>query len=178
MTPIRIRTFAALTAALALAACGGDKPEDDTPNTAAMDSAMAVWKRRQALADSVVAAAPTEKQVVQELGESRYDEAEGDLKEAMLRESEKTRDCYTNARQNLDANLTAVLYVVGNFGAAGWDVIRVEKWNTSSEAGNAVITCINSRAKNEWKLPTKDVKPGAHIVKLVYTPPDSSRGGR
>ena len=82
---------------------------------------------------------------------------EGDLKDAMLKESEKTRDCYTNARRDIDANLSAVLYVVGNFGLAGWDVIRVEKWNTTSAAGNTVISCINTRAKTEWKLPTKGI---------------------
>jgi hypothetical protein len=94
----------------------------------------------------------------------------------MLRESEKTRDCYTKTRRDLDANLSAVLYVVANLGAAGWDVIRVEKWNASSAAGSALITCINARAKNEWKLPIKGMKPGAHILKLEYTPPDSSKG--
>ena len=69
-----------------------------------------------------------------------------------------------------DRGLTAVLYVIVDFGAAGWDLVRVEKWSYSSQAGGAVITCINARAKTEWKLPTKGVKPGAHLVKLVYAP--------
>jgi hypothetical protein len=169
-------TFAAFAALVATAACNTDKPEDNTTNSAAMDSSVALWKRRQALADSVVTAAPTTKEVIDQLGGNMYREADGDLKDAMMKESEKTRDCYTNALRDLDANLTAVLYVVGNFGMAGWDIIRVEKWNNSSVAGNAVVSCINARAKTEWKLPVKDVKPGAHVVKLVYTPPDSTRG--
>ena len=163
-----------MTAVIATAACD-KKPDENTGNTAAMDSSIALFKRRQATADSLVQAAPSEKEVVEQLGGKMYSEAEGELKEALLRESEKTRDCYTNARRDLDANLSAVLYVVANFGAAGWDAIRVEKWNTSSAAGNAIIGCINARAKTDWKLPLKDVKPGAHIVKLVYTPPDSSK---
>ena len=169
-------TFAALIAVTATAACGGDKkPDDNLGDSAAMDSTIAQMKRRQALADSVVKAAPSTKEVVDQLGGKMYDEAEGELKDAMLKESEKTRDCYNNVRRDLDANLTAVLYVVANFGAAGWDIIRVEKWNNSSDAGNAVISCINQRARSEWKLPTTGVKPGAHVVKLVYTPPDSTK---
>jgi hypothetical protein len=176
MNSRRYITFAALVAAAATAACNKDKPEDTPGSSAAMDSTIAQMKRRQALADSVVKAAPSTKEVVDQLGGNKYEEADGELKDAMLKESEKTRDCYTNVRRDIDANLTAVLYVVGNFGAAGWDIIRVEKWNNSSEAGNAVVSCINQRAKAEWKLPVKGVKPGAHVVKLVYTPPDSSKG--
>jgi hypothetical protein len=174
----RIITSAAVAAIIATGACNSDKPEDTPGNTAAMDSSIALWKRRQATADSVVGAAPSTKEVVDQLGGKLYSEAEGDVKDAMMKESEKTRDCYTNVRRDIDPNLTAVLYVVGNFGLAGWDVIRVERWSLSSEAGNAVIACINQRAKAEWKLPTKDVKPGAHILKLVYTPPDSSKVGK
>jgi hypothetical protein len=173
--PSSVRIAAAF-AVLVAAACSSDQPDDNTTlDAASMDSAMVMWKARQRSADSLLSAAPTESAVVQQLGPSVYKEAQPEVREAVLRESEKTRDCYANARRDLDPNLSAVLYILANFGAAGWDLVRVEKWNFTSPAGGAVVACINSRAKAEWKLPMTGVRPGAHIVKLVYTPPDSSR---
>ena len=174
------RTFsypAALAfAALTFAACGGSDKPGNTVNadSATMADAAELWKARKTKADSVIKTAPQMSAVVKELGAARYDEADAALTAAVLKESEKTRDCYTNALKDYDPDLTAVLYMLVNFGGAGWDLVRVEKWTYSSQSGGAVVSCINSRAKTEWKLPTKGVKPGAQLVKLVYTP-DSAR---
>jgi hypothetical protein len=174
MIPIRTLSYPAALAlaALTITACGGsDKPSKGVDaDSATMAASAEVWKARKAQADSVIRSAPQMVAVVKELGASRYDEADAALTAAVLRESEKTRDCYTKAAKEYDPGLTAVLYVLVNFGAAGWDLVRVEKWIYSSPAGGAVITCINLRAKTEWKLPTKGIKPGAHLVKLVYSP--------
>jgi hypothetical protein len=176
---MRLQSFARIAASfavLAAAACSSDKPDDTTTlGGASMDTAMAEWKARQRSADSLISAAPSERAIVEQLGASVYKEAQPEVREAVLRESEKTRDCYTNARRDLDPNLSTVLYILANFGAAGWDLVRVEKSNFTSDAGLAVNACINSRAKTEWKLPMRGVRPGAHIVKIVYTPPDSSK---
>jgi hypothetical protein len=178
---ISIRTFSHPTAlalaALTFAACGGgDKPANKVDaDSAAKVVAAEAWKARKATSDSVVRTAPQMSAVVKELGSQRYDEADAALTAAVLRESEKTRDCYTKALKELDPGLTAVLYMLVNFGAAGWDLVRVEKWTYSSQAGGALITCINARAKSEWKLPTKGIKPGAHLVKLVYAPSDTAQ---
>jgi hypothetical protein len=66
------------------------------------------------------------------------------------------------------------VYILARLGAAGYDIVRAENWSfTSSAAGNMVVTCLNLRTK-DWKLPTKGVKPGAHLVKVVYSPADSA----
>jgi hypothetical protein len=176
--PIHIRALraAALLAALAVGAastaCGGDESETPAaePDSASMAALLEAHKSRQALADSVISTAPEMAAVVEKLGASRYAVADSALAAAVRREAEKTRDCYTNARRDHDPNLTAVLDVLVNFGGAGWDLMRVEIWTYSSAAGGAVVTCINSRARAEWKLPTTGIRPGAHLVRIVYRP--------
>jgi hypothetical protein len=164
-----------LTLCLAVVACGGDTPvpEDDPADAAAMAAALEAHKAQKLIADSVVEAAPDMSQVVEALGGTRYQPADSALSALVVTEAAKTRDCYTKALAEHDPNLTAVLYVLVNFGAAGWDLMRVERWSYSSPAGGAVVTCINSRAKNEWQLPTRGIKPGAYLVRLVYRPDDN-----
>lgn len=168
----------ALVAILAGTACNSrdnPTPEDQTANKS-LDSAMKVWRARREAADSLLKAAPPVQDVVKQLGGKLYDVAEPDIEAAVIRESAKTADCYAQTRRDLDPDLSIVLYVLVNYGAAGWDLVRVERWNATSQNGGAVVSCINSRAKAEWKLPTGNVKPGAHLVKITYTPPDSSKG--
>ena len=172
------RSAACSLAALALAACGGDTTKTAVPADSGMAVSAELWKSRQKLADSVVRAAPAVSAVVKELGASRYDEADAELTAIVLKESEKTRDCYTKALVNVDPSLSMVLYVLVNFGAAGWDLVRIEKWNLSSPNGGVVVSCINARAKSEWKLPIHGMKPGAHLVKLVYRPDSTQKGAK
>ncbi len=159
-------------------ACEKDEPKPPATATDSviMASDAAAWQARKTMSDSVIKHAPDLSQIREKLGATRYDEADAALTAAVLKEAEKTRDCYVNAWTQYDPSLTVVLYVLVNFGGAGWDLIRVEQNSLSSPAGGAVVSCINARAKDTWKLPTKGVKPGAHLVKLVYTP-DSARNG-
>ena len=172
---ISIRAFhtpaALVFAALALTACGSDKSNKAVnADSTTMADAAQTWKLRKSKADSVLKTAPKMSEVVKELGSARYDEADATLTAAVLKEAEKTRDCYTNVLRDNDPGLAAVFYVLVNFGGAGWDIVRIEKWSYTSVWGGAVYSCINLRAPKEWKLPTKGVKYGAHLVKLVYTP--------
>ncbi|HYV96699.1 MAG TPA: hypothetical protein VE967_04500 [Gemmatimonadaceae bacterium] len=179
MNSIRTSFTAVVLIAAALVACQGDDKKATAAAAAADDSLMAASSakalaNRRRIADSVVHAAPETRSVAQQLGAERYDEADADLTAAVMRESAKTRDCYTNTVRDMDPDLTVVLYVLVNFGAAGWDLVRVEKSTQSSPAGGTVVACLNYRAKKEWNLPTKNIRAGAHLVKIVYTP-DSAK---
>jgi hypothetical protein len=162
-----------LLAAAALAACTGrEKPAYTDDHDSTTMSAEA-FQARKAFIDSVVNHAPKMESIVKELS-PKYDQADSALALAVRREAEKTRDCYTQVGFSYDPTLTGVAYVVVHFGAVGWDLIRVERAQWSSPAGNAVAACINNRAKTEWKLPMTGVKPGAHLVQLTFRP-DSVR---
>lgn len=173
----RILLTSLLVGTFAVTACtGGDKPQEQS-DSHVMDSVSAVWRARKVSADSLVRAAPEVAEVVKDLGAKLYDVAEPDIESAVKKESEKTSDCYTRVRREVDPGLAVVLYVLVNYGAAGWDLKRVERWNGTSDAVNMVVTCINGRAPNEWKLPEgPKVKSGAHLVRISYTPADSAKG--
>jgi hypothetical protein len=171
MTSFRTLNIAAMASiALALTACTG---KTDKPDTAASDSAVAVsaetWAQHRRTADSIMKAAPEMAAVMKDLG-ARYDQSDATLETAVREEMKKTRDCYTNALRQYDGNLSMVFYMLTNFGGAGWDLVRVERSTNSSNAAGAVMTCLNLRAKAEWKLPVKGIKPGAHLTKFVFTP--------
>jgi hypothetical protein len=180
MNVLRPKHLLPMAAALFLVtACkGADKPAETTPeDSVSMAAQAAAWKAGRIRADSLFRAAPEMADVVKKLGASRYDVADDSLAAIARRESAKTRDCYTKIVKEIDPTLSLVTYMLLNYGAAGWDLVRVEQSQQTSPAGGAVIACINSRAKTEWKLPTKGVKPGAHLVRIDYAP-DTARSGR
>lgn len=167
-------------AAGALAGCGGDtrKAASAADSASAMDAASAEWQaKRSKVVDSIFRAAPTVAQVARQKG-SMYDVADAALTAAVVREAEKTRYCYTNALRDYDPGLAGVVEVLVNFGAAGWDIVRVEHSSWTSVAGGAAESCINAHAKTEWKLPTKGVKPGAHLVQLKFRPDSAGAKGK
>jgi hypothetical protein len=157
--------------ALSTACTGGDTSDTDDapPDSAAMAAAAEQFRRQKANIDSVVTNAKPIAAVARELG-SMYTVADDSLAAIVRRESMKTYDCYTKALADLDPNLAGTANVLVNFGAAGWDLVRVEKWEFSGPAGGAVVSCINARAKAEWQLPQRGVKAGAHLVQLTFVP--------
>lgn len=170
----RIRVYAGLVACtIVLAACSSDQAQkaeaSRVADSIAMFAANAQWNLKKKAWDSVSRIAPTASQVAKEKG-SMYDVADAALTAAVLKEAEKTRDCYTKAARDYDRNLAGVIDVLVNLGGAGWDIVRVEHSTWSSAAGGAAETCIDARAKAEWKLPTKGVKPGAHLVHMTFRP--------
>jgi hypothetical protein len=173
MTTSRSVARLSLIALFALpVACTGDSSDADgsPPDSTAMAAAAERFRQQKANIDSVVTnAKPPVAVVAQELG-SIYRVADDSLASVVRRESRKTYDCYTKALAELDPTLAGTANVLVNFGAAGWDLVRVEKWEFSSPAGGAVVSCINARAKAEWSLPQRGVKPGAHLVQLTFVP--------
>jgi hypothetical protein len=161
-------------------ACTGDNAGDAVSDAAAeaqAAEALAAWKEGQRVADSLFAAAPTV-QDVQKMKGDVYDVADDSLATLVRREAEKTRTCYTNALRDHDPNLSGTVYMLVNFGAAGWDLVRAEHSVWSSPVGRAVDGCLNATAKSTWQLPTKGVKPGAHLVQLTFRPDSLKDTGR
>ena len=134
-----------------------------------MGAAAEAFRAQKPSIDSFVANAKPIESVAAELG-AIYRVADDSLAAVVRRESAKTYDCYTTARTEHDPFLAGVAHVLVNFGAAGWDIVRVERHEFSSAAGGAVVACINARAKSEWVLPTRGIPPGAHLVRLTFKP--------
>lgn len=163
------RSLPVVTLVAAASACTGDSK---TPDQRAADSAMAtsleIAKGQKKFIDSVISSAPSVQAVAKAKGKL-YDVADDSLAAIVRRESAKTYDCYTNALRDYPGLAGKVTMLV-NFGAAGWDLVRVEDQTWSGPAGGIVQSCINFRAKKEWNLPIHNVKPGAHLVQLEFRP--------
>jgi hypothetical protein len=161
----------AVLAAPGALACAGERQVPDAHSAEVrLASSLKPTKEQQRFIDSVIASAPSVETLVRADGGSRYDVADGSLTAAVHREARKTNDCYTNALRDYDPHLAGKVTVLVNFSAAGWDLIRVEDDTWTGPAGGVVESCINYRAKNEWALPTNNVKIGAHLVQLEFRP--------
>ena len=174
---VSVVRHALLASAVALAACtGGDTNKAPEGADTSFVRATKLWQDHKKSIDSLVAAAPTVQAVAQtknataKIKGPQYDVADEALTAIVRREAEKTRYCYTDAQKSLDPYLTMVATVLLNYGAAGWDLVRVEDWKSSSPAGDAVVTCIDANAKAKWQLPQPYAKPGPHLVQFTFRP--------
>jgi hypothetical protein len=165
---IRLAAVATLVAGGAIACGGGDTPAPE-PTDEELGYVTEYAKAQRVFIDSVVKAAAKVEDVAKSKGPV-YQIADEALAEIVRREAEKTRDCYDSVGRGYDPYLAGVVTILVNLGGAGWDLVRVEAHEFSSPAGGVVVSCINARAKNEWVLPTDGVKPGAHLVQIVYRP--------
>lgn len=177
-----LRRPSALLALLSLVAvtqvaCGKDDAADQqTAETDDLGYSADYWKDQKQYIDSVINTAPSVEDVAKAKG-TIYAVADDSLAAIVKREAQKTEDCYTKVGLGYDPGLAGVATIMVNLGAAGWDLMRVEDFTFSSAAGGAVVSCINARAKNEWELPIKGMKPGAHLVQLTFRP-DAPAGER
>lgn len=161
----------AAMAAAGVSACAGERQAvDDHAAKVRLVGSFRPTSEQRRVIDSVIASAPTVEALVRADGGARYDAADASLAAAVRREARKTNDCYTNALRDYDPNLAGKVTVLVNFSAAGWDLIRVEDHTWTGPAGGIVESCVNFRAKNEWNLPTRGVKTGAHLVQLEFRP--------
>jgi len=166
----RVLTVAVFAAAGGPACAGERKAPNEHAAGARLATSLTPTRGQQRVIDSVIASAPSVQAVVTANGGSRYDVADPSLAAAVRREARKTNDCYTNALRDYDPYLAGKVTVLVNFGAAGWDLIRIEEHTWTGAAGGVVESCINFRAKKEWDLPTRGVKVGAHLVQLEFRP--------
>jgi hypothetical protein len=90
--------------------------------------------------------------------------------EAVQREQSFTRFCYTEFGQKSDPTLRGNVAMVVSVGASGITGARVGDSNWSGQnAGRAVNSCLNDKAKMAWKLSPGTVKPGSYVVQLSFS---------
>lgn len=168
----RITTLAFI-AVLASAACGGDKVQPESENSAATLSPEAkqaqevaeYQKRQAAFADSVLGNARSAAEVAKTYG------GEVQVGNVAMRDSLATLvgsvpECFKGAR-DADPYVagTATFYV--HMSPVGSDVIRVQQGEWTSQAGQIAEKCLNDKA-TKWKLPMGMAKQGQYLVQIQF----------
>lgn len=177
-------------AALLLAACPRDK-KDDRAGSVPVDStlAAAVATDTQPPADlstltsNIPAADPdtfrrrTAKEIAAAEGRSldadnaataRIPEAPAELMTAVQRELSFQRFCFQEFGQKADPTLAGNVAMVVRVGDSGISDTRVGNSRWTSNAGQAVNTCLSQKAKQAWKVAPGVVKPGQYVVQLSF----------
>lgn len=187
---MRIRPASLLPlAALVLAACPRDKKDDraGVPVDSTLVAAMATDTQPPAdlstLTSNIPEAAPdtfkrmTAKEIAAAEGRSlegesaatsRIPNAPAELMTAVQRELSFQRFCYQEFGQKADPTLAGNVAMVVRVGDAGISETRVGNSKWTSNAGQAVNTCLSQRAKQAWKLAPGAVKPGQYVVQLSF----------
>ncbi len=159
---------------LALAACSkSDKKKDDDPETTAAGApkdentaALEYRKRQQSFADSVLNTAASAKAVVDKLGKG-YAVGSIRLRDTLALLVRENKDACFKAGRETDPYLAGTVSIFVNMGVAGSDVVRVQKSDWTSPAGNIVDACLN-KASQGWKFDGTFGKPAAYITQVQF----------
>ncbi len=165
MTSKRLLTLALLT----LAACSGDKKkkdDEDPPKTvvSANLSPEEYRKRQNQIADSMLNATSSAKQLVDKLGKG-YAVGSTRLRDTVAMLASKT-DCFQIGRKT-DPYLAGTVSVWVNMNVVGSDVVQVQTSDWTSAAGNLVVACLGQHTK-DWKFDTTFGTPAAYIVQVQF----------
>lgn len=178
-------------AALFLVACPRDKKDDRAGGRVPVDStlAAAVASDTQPPADlstltsNIPAASPdtfrrmTAREIAAAEGRSldaangatsRYPEAPPELMTAVQRELSFQRFCYQEFGQKADPTLVGNVAMVVRVSDGGISETRIGNSRWTSNAGQAVNTCLSQKAKQAWKVAPGVVKPGQYVVQLSF----------
>lgn len=155
-----------LLALLATAACAKDKGKDDEEKTPVNQTPEQYRVRQQAFADSVLNASSSAKSVVDKLGKG-YAIGSVTMRDTVaFLASDTTAKCFKVGRST-DPYLAGTVSFWVNMNVTGSDVIRVQKSEWTSTAGNIVDACLNQLAK-KWKFDSNLGKPAAYIVQVQF----------
>jgi hypothetical protein len=99
-----------------------------------------------------------------------FADAPAPLVDAVQREQNATRFCYTEFGQKADPSLRGNVAMVVTIGSSGVTDARVgdAKWSGAA-AGRAVNRCLDQKAKQAWNVAPGAVKPGHYVVQLSFT---------
>jgi len=174
---------------LLLAACPRDKEERagsvpvDSTLTAAMAPDTAPPADLSTLTSNIPEAAPdtfkrrTAKEIAAAEGRSlaaenaataRIPDAPAELLTAVNRELAFQRFCYQEFGQKADPTLAGNVAMVVRIGDSGVSETRVGNSRWTSNAGQAVNTCLSQKARQAWKVAPGAVKPGQYVVQLSF----------
>jgi len=177
-------------AALLLAACPRDKKEDPAATAVPVDSTLVAAMAQDtqppadlsSLTSNIPAAAPdtfrrrTAAEIAKANGYSQGDgaataripDAPRELMTAVERELSFQRFCYQEFGQKADPTLAGNVAMVVRVGDGGISDTRVGNSRWTSNAGQAVNTCLSQKAKQAWKVAPGLVKPGQYVVQLSF----------
>ncbi|MBM3908846.1 MAG: hypothetical protein FJ363_12335 [Gemmatimonadetes bacterium] len=171
MQTSRITTLALVV--LLAAACGGEKVQPESENTAAMLSPEArqakeveeYQKRQAAFADSVLGNAATAADVAKSY-KGNVQVGSVAMRDSIAKFVGGVPECFKGARDT-DPYVagTATFYV--HMSVVGSDVIRVQNGEWTSQAGQIAEKCLNEKATT-WKLPMGLAKPGQYLVQVQF----------
>ena len=155
-----------LLSLLATAACAKDKAKDDEEKPAATQTPQEYRARQQAFADSVLNASSSTKTVVEKLGKG-YEVGSVKMRDSVATlAADTTAHCFKVGRAT-DPYLAGTVSFWVNMNVTGSDIIRIQKSEWTSTAGNIVDACLNQLAK-KWTFDTAIAKPGAYIVQVQF----------
>ena len=161
-------------AALALAACSGEKvqPADSNAAEAALTPAekeartVAEYKKRQAaFADSVLNTVTPTTKVVEKLGKG-YAVGTLAMRDSLVAFVGRTPQCYRDGK-GVDPYLAGTVTFAIHLSVIGSDIIRVQESQWTSQAGNISDKCFNDAAR-QWKLPMGMAKQGWYVLQVQF----------
>jgi hypothetical protein len=168
----RILTLA-LIAVLAAAACGGEKVQPDgsgadaalAPEAKAAQEVAEYQRRQAAFADSVLGNAASAAEVAKSYA-GNVQVGSVAMRDSIAKLVGSVPECFKGARDT-DPYVagTATFYV--HMSVVGSDVIRVQKGEWTSQAGQIAEKCLNEKAA-KWKLPMGMAKQGQYLVQVQF----------
>ena len=167
-------TRTTLLAVLALAACSGDKvqPADSGSAGSALtheqQEAQKIedYKKRQAaFADSVLQTVTPTTKLVEQLGK-QYAVGNLEMRDSLLVFVGRTPQCYRDGK-GVDPYLAGTVSFYIHMSPVGSDVVRVQKSEWTSQAGNITDKCFNDAAR-QWKLGMGIAKQGNYILQVQF----------
>jgi hypothetical protein len=102
-------------------------------------------------------------------GATRFADAPTPLVDAVQREQNATRFCYTEFGQKADPQLRGNVAMVVTIANSGITDARVGDAKWSGTAGRAVDRCLDQKAKQAWNVAPGAVKPGRYVVQLSFS---------
>ena len=172
MKLIRLTTLS-LLAVLSLAACGGDKVQPDgegadaslTPEQREAKSVAEYQKRQASFADSVLGNAKSATEVAKDYGKE-VQVGSVQMRDSLMKYVESVPQCFKNARE-VDPYLAGTVTFYIHMSVVGSDVVRVQKSEWTSQAGNMADKCL-TEAATKWKFPMGMAKQGQYLLQVQF----------
>jgi hypothetical protein len=165
---MRTRQTTLATLILFAVACGGDETPRKSPDSGIganpAVSPDAYRKQQQAYADSVLNRVAPASQVAKELG-AGYEVGSTRLRDSLMVLATKS-GCFMKGRES-DPYLAGTVTWYVYMSVVGSNVVRVQKSDWTSPAGNIVDSCLNLDSKN-WKFDPSFGKPASYITQVQF----------
>lgn len=162
-----------LFAMLTLAACSREKVQPEgagadaqlTPEQQEAKKTADYRKRQAAFADSVLGTAKGVAELAKVYGKD-VQVGSVRLRDSLMKYVAATPQCFKNGR-DADPYLAGTVTFYVHFSVVGSDVVRVQKSEWTSQAGNISDKCFNDAAV-KWKFPMGLSKQGQYLLQVQF----------